>query len=53
MNTLTKLIQRHLRRPARPVYQQLELPLGGIRLAREEWRDVLALAQIRQELARL
>jgi hypothetical protein len=51
MNTLTKLVQRHLRRRAsRPVYQQLELPLGGVRLNREEWSDVLRLAQLRQQL---
>jgi hypothetical protein len=52
MNTLTKLVQRHLRRHiARPVYQQMELPLGGVRLGREEWSDVLRLAEIRQQLA--
>jgi hypothetical protein len=53
MNILTKLVQRHLRRPTRPVYQQLELPLGAVRLDREQWQDVLRLAEIRRELARL
>jgi hypothetical protein len=45
-------ILRSLRRPTPPVYQQLELPLGGIRLKREEWEIVGELRRLRENLAR-
>lgn len=45
-------ILRSLRRPSRPVYQQLELPLGGIRLSEEEWQIVGELRRLREALAR-
>ncbi len=44
-------ILRSLRRPAPPVYQQLELPLGGVRLNREEWQLVGELRRLREQLA--
>lgn len=45
-------ILRSLRRPVRPVYQQLELPLGGVRLNREEWQLLGELRRLREDLAR-
>lgn len=52
MNSLTRLLQRELRRAPRPVYQQLELPLSGVKLGKEEWATVLELGKLRAALAR-
>ncbi len=53
MKTLTQLFRNmSTRRPSRPVFQQLELPLGGIRLGREDASVVYELRKIRESLAR-
>ncbi|MFV0416381.1 MAG: hypothetical protein ACK5NG_08460 [Chthoniobacterales bacterium] len=51
IQTFNTLIKK-LRRPATPVYQQLELPLGGVSLSREDSKIVLELRRIRESLAR-
>lgn len=50
MKSLTQLLQRQFRRPARPVYFQPELPLGGTRLDREDCRLVFELRKMRESL---
>lgn len=52
MKLLTRLLQREMRRTVRPVYQQLELPLGGVKLGKQEWATVLELGKLRAALAR-
>jgi hypothetical protein len=51
MKSLTRLLQRELRRTVRPVYQQLELPLGGVKLGKEDWATVMELGKLRASLA--
>lgn len=51
MNTLARFITRKLtRRQRQPVYQQLELPLGGTRLSKEQWEIIFELRRWRQEM---
>jgi len=50
--TSIRQLMRSIERASRPVYQQLEFPLAGIRLGREECRIVLELRRLREQLAR-
>ena len=51
MKSLTRMFQDYLRSNRRPVYEQLELPLHGVRLRPEEWRTVQTLQALRRKLA--
>lgn len=51
MNTLARFITRKLARKQRqPVYEQLELPLAGTRLNKEQWEIILELQRWRREM---
>lgn len=52
--TMKNMIQiiRRVRRPATPVYQQLELPLRGARLSREDCHILAELRKLREQLAK-
>jgi len=50
MNPITEIL-KSIRRSTRPVLQQLELPLAGTRLGKEEAQTILALTRIRRRLA--
>lgn len=50
MKTIHALL-KSLRNETRPVYQQLELPLSGRKLTRNEERTLVQLRRLRERLA--
>ncbi|MDD5199442.1 MAG: hypothetical protein PHC88_06525 [Terrimicrobiaceae bacterium] len=50
MKTINALL-KSLRSQHGPVYQQLELPLSGRKLTRDEERTILRLRRLRERLA--
>ncbi|MFV0336891.1 MAG: hypothetical protein ACK5LK_01425 [Chthoniobacterales bacterium] len=50
MKALKKILKNY-RSSNKPVYSQLELPLGGMSLSREDSKFVLDLRRIRESLA--
>ena len=51
MKTITNLLNFRHRKPTRAVHQQLELPLPGSRLTRDEADFLVEIRRLREQLA--
>ena len=53
MKSLMQLFQEKQNRNPRSTPRQLELPLGGTRLSKEEWAFLGELRRVREQIARI
>lgn len=53
MKSLMQLFQEKQKRNPRSTPRQLELPLGGTRLSKEEWAFLGELRRVREQIARI